>query len=496
MRKHHQKQILSVIQTMFKAQEAAAYADCQEAACSCMDFIDEIIGKDSEVVALFEEYCKLVFGVHNGNIEKEVLIKQLNKLKFNVENELNPTNFEFVFFPYKASMWDSLESLYFAAKASPECEAVVVPIPYYKMNSDRTFGEMVYERDLYPDYVQTTDWREYDVESRHPEAIFVHNPYDGANYITSVHPDFYCKRLKEFTDMLVYVPYSTGVNCAKLHCTSSGCIYSHKTILRTKQIRNIFIKEFTELYDDRHGQAEKKFVALGSPKIDKLINTKRENCKLLDRWKNLVNGKKVVLYNTSVAGITTGGEQYLKKLLSTFEVFKNRSDVVLWWRPHPLSVLTYNSRHPQLAEKYKQIVADYKSECSGVFDDTPDLYRAIAWSDAYYGDVSSSLVGLFILADKPTVYQNTEVGIDGEVFTPDETIKRFIESNKGNWEGYNKNRIESSVSWLGEFLDNLNNSQTETYFCAKMANSIRCSEFLDGSSGQKIFEHIKFEVLK
>ena len=41
---------------------------------------------------------------------------------------------EAIFLPYKASMWDSLESVWKAADADPECDAYVIPIPYYDKN--------------------------------------------------------------------------------------------------------------------------------------------------------------------------------------------------------------------------------------------------------------------------------------------------------------------------------------------------------------------------
>jgi hypothetical protein len=70
--------------------------------------------------------------------------------------------------------------------------------------------------------------------------------------------------------------------------------------------------------------------------------------------------KKVILYNTSVGAILAGGEQYLKKLRLVFETFRDREDVVLWWRPHPLSMTTYESMRPQLAAEYEALVAEYK----------------------------------------------------------------------------------------------------------------------------------------
>ncbi len=50
-----------------------------------------------------------------------------------VENEISHIKIrkEIVFLPYKASMWDSLESVYLAAKEDEECDAYVIPVSYY-----------------------------------------------------------------------------------------------------------------------------------------------------------------------------------------------------------------------------------------------------------------------------------------------------------------------------------------------------------------------------
>ena len=60
---------------------------------------------------------------------------------------------EIFFLPYKASMWDSLESVWQAAvDDKAHCNAYVVPIPYYERNSDGEIGERRCEADLFPDY--------------------------------------------------------------------------------------------------------------------------------------------------------------------------------------------------------------------------------------------------------------------------------------------------------------------------------------------------------
>ena len=84
-----------------------------------------------------------------------------------------------------------------AADEDPDCDAYVIPIPYYDKNQDGSFGEMHYEGDQYPDYVPITAYDEFDFQSHHPDMIFIHNPYDQYNYVTSVDPFLYRPQLKK-----------------------------------------------------------------------------------------------------------------------------------------------------------------------------------------------------------------------------------------------------------------------------------------------------------
>jgi hypothetical protein len=326
-------------------------------------------------------------------------------------------------------MSDSIESIYLAAKEDPHCDAYWIPIPFFEKNVDGTLGRMHYEgAECYSDKMECIDWMQYDIEARRPDVIVTFAPYDSNNHVTSVHPLFYCERLRKYTGLLLYVPYfvaNGGVE--EVFVTVAGCVFAHKVIVQSEPIRNIYCRVFEKHYADKFGRPEDKFVALGSPKYDKLINTTRENCQLPDAWRELIGNKKVVLYNTSVGAVLRDSVRYLQKLRSTLETFRIRNDVVLWWRPHPLMEETFKSMRPELLDEYKRIVAEYraagrgifdenpgkgnvstpakKPQPGGIFDDSPDLHRAIVWSDAYYGD-GSSVVQLYEKTGKPVMIQN------------------------------------------------------------------------------------------
>ena len=63
---------------------------------------------------------------------------------------------------------------------------------------------------------------------------------------------------------------------------------------------------------------------------------------------------------------------------------------------------------PQLLMQYKQIVDNYLDEQWGIYDNSSDLYRAIAISDAYFGD-QGSVAWLYHKTGKPILIQDVNL---------------------------------------------------------------------------------------
>lgn len=406
---------------------------CQNCAISIGEMIEAAEGEGHPTVALLEEYCEMVYQIYEqvrqskfpgGNQAHNLLSGQLIRIGKSIKQDIKVRK-EAVFLPYKASMWDSLESIWKAADQDTCCDAYVIPIPYFDKNSDGSFREMHYEGDLYPDYVPVTDYRNYDFEARRPDMIFIHNPYDNNNYVTSVHPFFYAEKLKRFTDKLVYVPYfilgeidpndETALENIQHFCVTPGVIYADKVIVQSENMRQAYIKVLTRAAGahTRSYWAE-KILGLGSPKTDKVMETRKEDLEVPEEWLRIIrkedgSWKKIILYNTSVSALLCHEEKMLRKMKDVFRVFKeSRDEVALLWRPHPLMKATIESMRPQLWEEYEEIVREYREEGWGIYDDSADLNRAIAVCDAYYGD-GSSLVRLCQEAGKAVMVQNVEV---------------------------------------------------------------------------------------
>ncbi|MDR2043799.1 MAG: CDP-glycerol glycerophosphotransferase family protein [Clostridium sp.] len=472
MRKIQQSKILELISTMREAQSAGLYAEASEGALAVGAFLETIAGGGTQTAALLAEYRRLLVRAGNGEINGKALRRHLIKIENSVRSELAPSGTEIVFISYCAAMSDSILSIYQAAKADPGCNAVWLPVPYFERNPDGSFGEMHFEgADCYGDAVACADWRTYDMEARRPDAVVSYAPYDEGNLVTSVHPDFYFRRLRERTDLLVYVPYFVTMGEVREHfCTLAGCVYAHKVMVASEEERRTYLRVFQKAFGSRHGKPADKFVALGSPKFDAVLHARREDCKLPDSWRERIAGKKVIFYNTTLGAMLAGNEQYLEKLRSVLETFRQRGDVVLWWRPHPLSEQTYRSMRPALAEEWRGIVAEYRGGEWGIYDDTPDLHRAIAWSDAYYGD-RSSLAALYGATKKPLL------------------ISARTRRHRENFHIQNWYTADVDEDDLNNWLDG-----KEKWKYLKDFSDVFDGRLIDGNVGRRIYEYVLKEI--
>lgn len=331
-------------------------------------------------------------------------ILQLAVQALSTETEIKK---EVVFLPYKASMWDSLESVWQAAAADKaHCNTYVVPIPYADLNPDRSAREWHCEAEDFPSYVPVLDWRDFTLEklrAMHPDIIFIHNPYDDCNYVTSVDAQYYSKNLKECTDELVYIPYFVmGEELPETFCEMPGVFYADHVIVQSEAHKKQYEKHYFGIK-----APEGKFLPLGSPKFDKVLSSRKQDFHLPKAWADRIKDRKVILYNTSLSTLLKYNQDYLQKLEEVMHFFRGKSDVALWWRPHPLMEASLTSMRPMLYPAYEQIKNRYIEEAWGIYDDSPNLYRAITYSDAYYGDWSS-LVWLYQKTGKPILIQSIE----------------------------------------------------------------------------------------
>jgi hypothetical protein len=290
-------------------------------------------------------------------------------------------------------MWDSLESIYLAAAKDSECEAVVMPIPYF-VNKSTNSRELFCEAKLFPQHIKITDYKKFNLAKAKPYAIYIHNVYDNTNAITEIQPMYSTANLKKYTQNLIYVPYClVSEKSAKEHVNIPGLKNTSHIIAASEGAKQNFAKF----------NPENKILAIGSPKVDAITSMLQNPPQIPEEWKERAKDKTVIFYNTSVGflkqAITTG------KLEQIFDYFAKSPNLLLIWRPHPLAREFTQTIAKDEFGKYESLVKKYKEENIGIFDDTPNFHAAFALSHLYYGD-KSSLVPLYGLTGKPILIQN------------------------------------------------------------------------------------------
>lgn len=494
MRKAQKKELFDIINSLQKAHEEiknalaqnnAAYAqdmiaECQAAAVSIGETIEKSEGEGHVSVSCLEEYCELLFRVYedinggNANVNKiyKILRKQLIKIENSIKNDIVVRK-EIVFFPYKASMWDSLESIYLAAKADPECDAYCVPIPYYDLNSDRSLGKMHYEGNDYPKDIEVTDWQEYDFEHIMPDVIYTHNPYDDWNTVTSIHPRFYSANLKKYTNCLVYVPYySTAGDMSEGQKTLPVYFNADYIVIQSEKYRKFFDTRIPN----------EKFLPFGSPKFDSLIRKCQNPLQVPAEWKEKMyakdgSRKKVYFYNTSIGGMLDNTENFLKKMIYVFDNFKGRDDVCLLWRPHPLMDSTFDRMRPQYKQKYEDIKKAYIESGIGIYDTTSCIEDTIALSDVYIGDAATSVTSLFGVAGKPMFMLNNSINT---LPTEDDRRAVMFQTPFQTWDGLYHNKYY--VSYNNKLYYSPDDDMNYKYFCS-------LSEYSGGGYYSRAFDY-------
>lgn len=463
--------------------------DCQESAIELGNSIENVNGMNTQTVKELEKYCELVYQtvmkIQQENKICNDILDCIKNVKVIYDKEFEE-KLEVVFLPYKSSMWDSMESIWLEANGDDGCDAYVVPIPYYDRNSDTSFGEMHWEGDKYPDSVRITRYDEYDIEKHQPDVIFIHNPYDENNYITSVHPDFYSSKLRNYTDNVIYVPYyilpGPPQEVDESFVLVSGVGNANKVFVQNEEVREFYIKTLCKYVKEVPSSIwENKIVAIGSPKTDKIINMDKEKLTVPSEWLSAIEGKKVIFFNTNVSLLLKNPEHIIDNLKRIFSIINKRPQFAVIWREHPLTMSTLSSMRTDIKEDYLKLRKQFIEEKWGVMDETPEPHLAMALSDCYYG-AGGSLTAIYPVTGKPVMmmdylYPNQT---SNEVINIEELISKAT---------CRMLYTERNINSLELFLDNIDLLETQKEERISK-QSIRMDN-LDGTVGKKIYEYVK-----
>ncbi|GEM_PF-1179670 len=417
MKIFYKQSIIEMLDSLFDQHKQLYYCTdmneqltkCQQIAITIGTTIEKYECHD-KIIVLLENYCENLYQISIKNKNEDELKsiifnldRQITEIKIRAEKCIKEELYEIVFMPYNSTMWDAMESIYFEVIKDRRFNVVVLPIPYYIFDKNNKCIENQYDGGKFPDYIKITKYYDYDITEKKPDVIFIHNPYDEYNHVTRVNSNFYSSELIKYTQKLVYIPYYISDELTMDYmCNMPGVKNAWRVFVQSEKIKN--------QYDKWNNSS--RIIAIGSPKIDKLlkINNSKDNIK--KDWLDVVNGKTVFLFNTHLNNIINESTALINKIKFIISIFKEKDEIALLWRPHPLSIETAKSLSPSILNDYLNVIQEFKLLRNGIYDDTADLYTSISLSNAYIGDEYSSIVKLYGITGKPMLFLNELYGFD------------------------------------------------------------------------------------
>lgn len=470
-------------------------ADCQDCAVLIGNTIEQFETNQQQIIKQLEEYCESLFIIGNemersGKEDSLKWKKELDNCIDNVRRDIKhniKVVLKVVFFPYKASMWTSLESIWKAADEDEECEAKVVVIPYYTLDRQCNKVQMQYEASLFPEYVPVTHYEEYSVEQEQPDMIFIHNPYDDTNNVTRVPEKYYSYNLKKYTEQLIYSPYGMmgyyNPDQGAFMCCTNAVMVADKVLVQSERVKQIYID---------HGVDRNKLIAIGSPKVDAIVESAKKSPCYPKGWEDKLRGRKVFLVNTHLSYFIRGYLYTLghperddfAKLIhhQIWEQLLNREGCALIWRPHPLLKATLKSRNLyDSLEFVEQLEQRIRESDNAVMDENGEYDISFRLSDALVTTYSSMIPEYMILGKPIYIYQNR---------LNEKNLRNSPVDYAHNY--YKASRGENAK--FPEFVQMVLNG--EDPLCEKRMEDVRRAfSNLDGTIGAAVYKKLKNSIL-
>lgn len=413
MRFYRKKELISYLQEMkCKQQKLLVLQEKYQEILYDLQECAIIIGEEVEteetthsktIVKKLEDYCEMIYQI--SLLEGQAILqKHVDKLDCIISQiiqkmrEMSTDKIRIAFFPYKASMWDCMDSVWKCAIKDERCVVEVIPIPFFERNNGKNEAVECYEGDLFPQYVKVRHYSTYNLSQEHPDIAYIHNPYDQCNRVTMVHPYFFSKEIKKNCDKLIYIPYYiAGIYTSEQKvCEMTelpGFYNSSYVIVQTEEYKKIL---------KNNGREADKCIVAGSPKFDAVL-TNKETLKL-DYYADTLKDKKIFLLNTSISGFLKN-KNWFTIMDEIVESFNKDAQSFLIWRPHPLLEATVNALRIAEREQYAKIKIKIQNMENAIIDYSANPLKAIKTADALISDYSS-LVPQYYVTEKPILCLN------------------------------------------------------------------------------------------
>jgi len=366
---------------------------CQDVAITVGTAIDEEQGDGQPTVNLLENYCEMVYELHeklvaservNTYQERKKLSKLLMAIQDSYRNDIK-RNGKIIFMPVKASDWSGMERLYNEFVTNSENDVYVMPVPYAKRDDNGIPLTEAEAETGFPENLPLIKYSQFDFNKEHPDMLVIQNPFDEYESGMTVHPFFYAKNLIKYTNRLVYCHSfliddiedgdEKSLATAKQYIVSPGVLYSDEIYVPSDNIRSVYLKVLCSMTGESSEQEWEQ-------KIKVLKSEASEDRDTLGE----ISNKKKILFYTGLSDYYVYKDvaiEWVRNSLKKFEAQKDRLDVI-WVQEDELgdnlAVVC-----PSVYEQYIDLRERFVANNNGSISSIRDIKKLISSTDAYYG---------------------------------------------------------------------------------------------------------------
>lgn len=369
---------------------------------------------------LLYDRCKIKLKEYEYN--PETVVKAVPK---EVEKMDKDHKQKVVFIASIASHWDGYETLWRKLSAQDNMEVKVLVVPYYYRKFKGELFDIQFEIDKFPQEINAIDFRTIDIKSLGADVIYIQESADEYNYTMTIHPDYYSRELRKYTDKLIYIPWfehdeiskndGRAIKSMNSYCTVPGVVYADEVHVQSENMKKAFVDKLTGWAgEDTVEIWQGKIIAKELPIQEKRREERLKAVVVPKDWEEKFyksNGdkKKIILYGNNASGLVENGEKTIEKLKRVFELFESKKDeIALIWRPHPKLADFTADNNPAIWGEYENIVSEYIEGNWGVYDSGEAVDMVVSVVDAYYGD-AGEIAHQVSREGKPVMIQDVSV---------------------------------------------------------------------------------------
>ncbi len=303
-----------------------------------------------------------------------------------------------VFFAELGEKWDSMESVYEFMRDDPRFDPIVVRTPVYRAvnQGGEQKREVIYKDFLTPMGISSLEHDQYSLEEDCPDLAFISQPYESCTP-----RQFWPEYIAKYT-RLVYLHYGVQGKIYESFKKANCQLPVYRVAWKTAGMS----ERYYRFYCRYAANGGSNMLVTGFPKLDPLIRLKTKGVPMPEKWKNKIQNRKVILWNTRYS-YAMSSISYFDRLTDWLQAHE---DCLIIWRPHPMTdTVTKLYYSPEIYQKLLSCISRAKTLPNMIYDEEVSFRPSFYYSDAMLSD-PSSMMYQYLLLNKPVCWINEKQG--------------------------------------------------------------------------------------